>query len=488
MLLETIGCKLAKRDIQDLSISTDELNDIYTMLKDKKKVEMYGNLADDLSSCDFTINYGKANEETHKVEIVYNYDENVQKTVNDVFSKIPKDKKNFEVRDMELISFWANNAGNDDDSTLSNYSGELKEYFENSNIDFFVDVRAGGGSPFSTTRIGIGVFKCNGIIYNINPALGTVANHIIYVPDDTPDTKEAITEAAQKRIDEYLGVKGKVELEYRATAYEVWLEAEYEYFLMKYPNKNISFEEFKSNGNLYIPTYDKFEDVFDLDGIEENDLCFRANIPINENMGDCFNVIVLKNSSKMVQPSSKTTTDMATKVEVTTTSKSVPLDTTIEVEKITSGEVYQRVYKILNVEDQETFDIKLYSDSLSEYITKVDDGEFKVKLPIPERFEGKELVVYYISDDGNVEEYQVESKNGFAEFTTNHFSVYTLTAKKTTEEIPNNTSTNTLDNTTTTGEKDGTPKTGIVDIIKYVLTITVISALGIIVLNKKETK
>ena len=40
VLLETIGCKLAKRDIQDLSISIDELDDIYGMLRDKEKIEI----------------------------------------------------------------------------------------------------------------------------------------------------------------------------------------------------------------------------------------------------------------------------------------------------------------------------------------------------------------------------------------------------------------------------------------------------------------
>ena len=40
VLLEAIGCKLVKRDIQDLAISTDELNEIYAILKDKEKVEI----------------------------------------------------------------------------------------------------------------------------------------------------------------------------------------------------------------------------------------------------------------------------------------------------------------------------------------------------------------------------------------------------------------------------------------------------------------
>lgn len=40
VLLEAIGCKLAKRDIQDLAISIDELNEIYVKLKDKEKIEI----------------------------------------------------------------------------------------------------------------------------------------------------------------------------------------------------------------------------------------------------------------------------------------------------------------------------------------------------------------------------------------------------------------------------------------------------------------
>lgn len=40
VLLEVIACKLAQRDIQDLSISTAELNEIYVMLKNKDKSEI----------------------------------------------------------------------------------------------------------------------------------------------------------------------------------------------------------------------------------------------------------------------------------------------------------------------------------------------------------------------------------------------------------------------------------------------------------------
>lgn len=40
VLLETIACKLANRNIQDLTISTSELNEIYELFKDKEKTDI----------------------------------------------------------------------------------------------------------------------------------------------------------------------------------------------------------------------------------------------------------------------------------------------------------------------------------------------------------------------------------------------------------------------------------------------------------------
>lgn len=40
VLLEVIACKLVKRNIQDLIISTAELNEIYLMFEDKEKVKI----------------------------------------------------------------------------------------------------------------------------------------------------------------------------------------------------------------------------------------------------------------------------------------------------------------------------------------------------------------------------------------------------------------------------------------------------------------
>ncbi len=62
------------------------------------------------------------------------------------------------------------------------------------------------------------------------------------------------------------------------------------------------------------------------------------------------------------------------------------------------------------------------------YITELDNGEFEVNIPIPEKFEGKDLNVYYVDAQGVVTTHVVTPKDGYASFITTHFSVYTLVA------------------------------------------------------------
>ena len=64
------------------------------------------------------------------------------------------------------------------------------------------------------------------------------------------------------------------------------------------------------------------------------------------------------------------------------------------------------------------------------FVSKLEDGKFEVRIPVPDNLKGKELVAYYTSSDGKTEEYKVEVKDGYAIFKTNHFSVYTLAENK----------------------------------------------------------
>lgn len=60
---------------------------------------------------------------------------------------------------------------------------------------------------------------------------------------------------------------------------------------------------------------------------------------------------------------------------------------------------------------------------------------FEVKIPIADSLKGKTLTAYYVDNNDKVVEYEVKVKDGYATFTINHFSIYTLAEKKTTTGI-----------------------------------------------------
>lgn len=397
----------------------------------------FENLAEDFSSVDLTVN-----GETHNVGIVYNYNNDVKTKFDNYIKNFPSDIEYFQVRDLELINYWVNNVGKDGTESLDMFSGELKSYLNYKNMKFYVDNRAGDNGPFYTVRLGIAVFKYDDVIYNIYDTLGTRAEHIIYVPSETSNTKEALMAAAQKRINEYLGKEGIVTISYAGTAYEAWAKELYNNREIYWPGIDeafegkMTFERFLELGNDLIPTYNDFEEVSGLKGLKENDETFIATIKVG-NKQESFHIVIKNDSSKMVTPSYKTA-DITTDIEISSNSSSIPLDTSIKAEKITSGTEYEKIIKLLDVKENAMFDLKLYSDSLEKYITKLDDGTFEVKIPVPENLKGKKLIAYYVTGDGKTEEYEVEVKDGYAIFNTKHFSIYTLAETKTNEENNNN--------------------------------------------------
>ena len=70
----------------------------------------------------------------------------------------------------------------------------------------------------------------------------------------------------------------------------------------------------------------------------------------------------------------------------------------------------------------------MYSGSVGTYISKLDNGNFRVYIPATNLKEGS--VAYYLKDDGTREEYKLTfTDDGYAWFETNHFSIYTITDK-----------------------------------------------------------
>lgn len=447
------------------------------------------NISEDFSSINLTINSGKVNQETHRVEVVYNYDEKTKQKLQGFVNNFPANIEYFYVKDLELINYMINNVKNNGSDNLDSYSGELKNAVNNNNIEYYVSNRAGEDGVFFTIRFGIAVFKYNGIIYYMDPFLGTKAENIIYVPSTTGNSREELIVAAQKRINEYLGKDDIVKVEYAGSAKDVaeaWTRKMYEETRKDWEtwNPNLTFEEWKE---LYTSSP---EDLIQIDGVGEDDDTFKVVVNV-DGKEKSFNIIIKRDSSKMVTPSYKTT-DMTTNIEISSESSTIPLDTLISAEKLTSGEEYDRIVKLLNLTDNLTFDLKLYSDSLEDYITKLSDGSFEVKIPISEDFEGKDLVVYYVDNDNKVTEHTVTVENGYAKFNTNHFSIYSLAVKNTTNNGNNQSGNNnnqnqenTVVNKNITTEKN--PQT-YDEIMTWIILglISMSGIIGTIVYSKKQ--
>ncbi|MBQ8803418.1 MAG: hypothetical protein IJZ53_07295 [Tyzzerella sp.] len=404
---------------------------------------------DDFSKCELGIYYGTAKEEFHTVDVVWNYDEAVKATADTFINKFPEDRDWFNVSDLELVNYWMNNdpSSESEVDSLANYSGELKSYLNNSNFLFTVEVRGGADAPFYTERIGSAKLIHDGKVYFADGCLGARAEHAIYVPESTGDTTAELIAAAQKRIDDYIGT-GKVEIALNADTVENYYNGELAEYdrqlaeaqarlaaeLQKPEQDRNPFVVMECNNDIeWIPQYkqyfiDSFKEGGDLYFLNKAAGGYFFNVEVNN---ETYLFVIIKDDSKLQTPT-YTTVDLDTDVQVNSSSSEVPLDTLIEVDKLTEGTEYDRIIGILDVEDNETFDIKLHSGSLNEYVTKLENGQFEVKIPVPAKLEGKALKVYYVDENNKVVEYDVTTKDGYAVFTTDHFSIYTLATASTT--------------------------------------------------------
>lgn len=182
-------------------------------------------IAEDCSSCDLTLD-----NETHTVDVVYNYDNAVKEKMQEFVKNFPEDIEYFKVQDMELISYWVNNVGIDseEEDSFACYSGELKSYMNNYNAKLEITTGAGSDQPFVTARAGYGAITYNDIAYYVSAWIGAKGQHIIYVPDTTADSKEELMAAAQKRINEYLGKDDIAIVSYAGNAMDAWVNSYYE--------------------------------------------------------------------------------------------------------------------------------------------------------------------------------------------------------------------------------------------------------------------
>jgi len=364
--------------------------------------------------------------ELHRVDVEFeaDLDEKELAVAKDVVDKIPYESETWEdeygsyenrwstflITDMEAVNMWA--SGYDRDNLTAhrhtvNYSGELKEYLGNSNVDFRVTmIGAGLDTDLYLEACGDAVILINGTMYASVPhMIKAQVEHIVYVPDGTATDKDSLMEAAQERINEYLGSDSKVVISYGGaynTMSNTWWnpdDADYQAEMMDYLGLETAPEHY------FVATSGDMQ----------------------------YKFLIMADSSKMIMPTYKTV-DASSNVVISSDSAEIPLDTSMRANQLTSGEEYNKVIDTLGVEENVTFDLKLYSQSTSNYVSKLESGTFEVQIPITEELSDKDLVAYYVDENGKVVEYAVTVKDGCAVFATDHFSIYTIAEKKAASE------------------------------------------------------
>ncbi len=437
----------------------------------------FSEFSEDYKSCVIT---NMESEESHKVNIKYIYDEETITVVDEIIKKIPKGDYNeeddsydsylFEVKDMELVNYWVNNGGICD---LISYSGEFKELLGYKN--FRIDCRMGNDAPLYTYAEGLAPFMYDGTVYDV-VHMGVQAKHAIFVPDETGDTVEELQAAVLKRIEEYVG-KDKVEIvdygqnpldimlegydssiasaqesvelnQKYVTEYEGWIadckangDTESEYYI-NCINGLEQQKSFLKQAEDWLASAQNAKQEY----IDEYNTVGGESYYLNEAAGDYYftmaigeeeySFVVIKDSERMITPEYKSS-DVKTGITVDSADSSIPLDTLISVDELTSGKEYEEIMSVLDAKDSKSFDINLFSNTLDKYITKLTSGEFKVSIPIGAEFDGKELVVYYVDENKEIHEFEVTVVDDEAVFTTDHFSVYTLVGK-TVEKVDEN--------------------------------------------------
>lgn len=346
---------------------------------------------------------------------------------------------NYNLFDMDFINFMYNNVQNGmagimnvELNTIYNYFPELQSINEalegkyNAWFEGGTDNATVGDVVTSITSPVIAYY--NEIMTNYGEGTFNFAP-IILVGKGTSEL-EYIQEA-QKRIEEYVGN------------------------LEKYPVKLEQLEdEVTGTQQLEISKFLKGAGVVDV-----NYTSYKAKLTIGTKS---FTVYVVKVDEKVIVDAYNAITTSAMYGDITATLSTygldIPADVQLSIEDITDK------FKDSEWIADWVLDIKLYSESMSQYITKTDNG-FEIKIPVKGDFVKEGHNIWYILGDVLKEKipYEVVEEEGqkYVVFKVLHLSQYGMVSEDASAEKEED------------KPLDENPKTG------YVAAITLCSVLGI---------
>lgn len=278
-------------------------------------------------------------------------------------------------------------------NAIINYSSEFQNKIGYMNIGTKLDTRAGWDDQFTSGCFGFLNLLFDGVIYSYVDTTGVKQNNVLYVPDETENTREAYIKAALDRVNKYIP-KANVKIEYAG----------------------------------------QIADINDFGVLSLKDI-----VDVNKTLGEYYKVtigeeeyyyFIAKDSSKMRTPVMNTV-DALTDISIKTDSSEVPLDSKISTVVIdANSDEYKEFLKKVNINNGLVVDLKLFSDSINKNISKLENGVFKVYVPLNDELRKLDLTAYYVKDNGEIEKHDVKIEGDYLVFETDHFSTYVIGGNK----------------------------------------------------------
>lgn len=306
----------------------------------------------------------------------------------------------------------------------------------NNKYEYRFILRGAGSTPTgSGCDLMIGIYS-DGALLAVK-SVGVGIQTVLTVDKDAEGTPY---EKVIKLLSEYLGDGVKVSVD--TDSYEVLEDDEYLNYSL---NSSLGTEDVKYTA--YVATYK----------IGESEQVFTA-VEVAKDKATADELVI-------------TAENADTNVMIETESFDVPVDVVVETRDVSKDEKVIEAATKNNLIFGQVFDIKLYSKLDDKSITDISKG-VTVYVPVTNLyFVGGTVDVYYINDDGEVEETipgQVVEVNGklYVKFVVKHFSVYAIQAMD--PSVPS----------------ESVPGTG--DAIALSMILAGLSFAGIVILKKKQ--
>ncbi len=394
---------------------TTYINDaFYTYMLNKTQKKFY---LENYKDGKALVNWDENEAHTYNIKFIEGDKEKAQE-IDEIAKKVDEKNITVDLEDLDLVNllyYGEDNYQHRENIKIKNLDNAVKDVITNKHISYSLipskyvgtpseigkSTRGSSGTAYEINWGGPMVFYYDGVAYNFTKKPVVVSyKYVLYIPGDTKNTVTDYINAAQKKIDDYLGANSGVTVSYSGPAHEEGI----------------------------------YELDWDLTNCDKNEYILRYK-------DNGYNILIIKDSNKTTKPDF-VATDVINNIVIKSENASYPTDTIVSTNIMKEDtDEFKAILKLLKTNAAQVLDISLYSPSVGVIKDFSKGAVFKVSVPLTnEKLKNKKLVAYYLDDEGNViSEHPVVVENGMATFETTHFSTYVIAEKKESilPELPN---------------------------------------------------